>query len=60
MGATAGVATKAVTIPNGASLSDEIDLEGFKLAAIEMPSAWTAANLTLAACPVSGGTFVPV
>lgn len=57
MGATAGCTTKVATIANGASLSDEIDLEGFSLAAIEMPTGWTAASLTFQGCSVSGGIF---
>lgn len=57
MGATAGTATRTGTIANAASLSGEIDLEGFRLAAIEMPAAWTAANLTFQAASASGGTF---
>lgn len=40
-----------ITIANGASLSSAIDLGtlvavGARMAAIQMPSAWTAANLT--------------
>lgn len=36
----------AATIANGASLSGAVELEGMELVAIEMPAAWTAANLT--------------
>ena len=57
MASIAGTTTKALTIANGASLSGEIDLEGFKNFAIEMPAAWTAANLTFQAASASGGTF---
>ena len=36
--------TKTVTIANGATgLSDAIDLEGYQLAAIQMPATWVAA-----------------
>ena len=49
--------TKSATIANGASLSEEIDLGGYGLAAIEMPAAWTAANLTFQAASASAGTF---
>jgi len=37
------------TIANGASLSDAINLRGEVLVGIEMPAAWTAANLTFQA-----------
>lgn len=37
------------TIANGASLSGVVDLGGRKLVAIDMPAAWTAANLTFQA-----------
>lgn len=57
MPATGNTTTRTVTIAASASLSGEIDLEGFTLAAIEMPAAWTAANLTLQAASASGGTF---
>lgn len=57
MTATGNTRTITATIANAASLSGEIDLEGFKLAAIIMPAAWDAANLTFQASDVSGGTF---
>jgi hypothetical protein len=41
--------TQTVTIANGASLSNEVDLETKTLIAIDMPSSWTTANLTLQA-----------
>jgi hypothetical protein len=41
--------TQTVTIANGASLSNEVDLETKTLIAIDMPASWTAANLTLQA-----------
>ena len=37
------------SIDNGASLSGAVDLGGRKLAAIDMPAAWTAANITFQA-----------
>lgn len=37
---------KQCTILNTASLSEVVDLEGFALARITMPAAWTAAVLT--------------
>ncbi len=40
------IARIPVTILNGASLSDAIDIRGGLPAGIEMPSAWTAAALT--------------
>lgn len=57
MGATSNTTTKTATIAPGVSLSGEIDIEGFKIAAIEMPAAWTAANLTFQAASAAGGTF---
>ncbi len=48
---------KLVTIANGQSLSGQIDLEGYALVGIYMPSAWTAADLTFQATDVSGGSF---
>jgi len=53
-------AVKTITIANGASLGDEIDVEGYTLFAIEMPATWTAANLTFEAASTSGGTFLQI
>lgn len=39
--------TETATIANGASLSGAIHLRGHRLFAIQMPAAWTAADLTL-------------
>ena len=36
----------AATIANAASLSAAVEIAGMELVAIEMPAAWTAANLT--------------
>ena len=53
--------TKTVTIANGATgLSDAIDLEGYQLAAIQMPATWVAAAITFLAATESGGTFQSV
>lgn len=35
-----------VTIANGASLSDAVDLKNNRLSYIQMPGTWTTANLT--------------
>lgn len=56
----AGGTTVTATIANAASLSGEVDLEGQAVQAIQMPAAWTAANLTFTASAASGGTFDPV
>lgn len=40
-----------VAIANGAALSNEVDLGGHKVVAIQMPASWTAADLTLVARP---------
>ena len=49
--------TATATISSGASLSSEIDLEGFDKIAIFMPATWTAANLAFKGAYASGGTF---
>lgn len=51
------VATHAVTIPASADLSDAADLADGTLAAIIMPSAWDAADLSFQASG-DGNTFV--
>ena len=60
MTADANTKVLTATIANAASLSGEIDLEGFKLMALLMPGAWTAAALTFQASDVAGGTFLDV
>ena len=45
------------TIANGEALSGEIDLGGYQIGAIQMPAAWTAANITFTAATATGGTF---
>lgn len=40
-------ATYSVTIANGASLSSAIDLQDYIPVRIDLPAAWTAANLTI-------------
>lgn len=52
--------TKTTTILNGASLSGEVDLEGFDLMDIKFPAGWTAAGLAFKAAEKTGGTFDPV
>jgi hypothetical protein len=47
---------QAATIANGASLSGAISLRGGRLSAIQMPAAWTAANLTFQTS-FDGATF---
>ena len=58
--AVGGTNVHEVTIANGASQSDEIDLGSARLAAIFMPAAWTAADITLMASHESGGVFLAV
>lgn len=51
------------TILNGASLSDEIQLNGVMIEAIIMPAAWTAAGLSFLASALAtanGGIFLPL
>ena len=57
MAATANTALKTAVIAIDTSLSAEVDLEGFRLAGIVMPAAWTAANLTFQVATATGGTF---
>jgi hypothetical protein len=52
--------TQTVNIANAGSLSPEVDTTGRSLAAIIMPSAWTAAVLTFQGSNASGGTFADV
>lgn len=41
--------TETVTIANGASLSDAVDISGAAVVGIVMPAVWTAAELTFQA-----------
>lgn len=54
------IARIPVTIDNGASLSDAATLFGGLLSIIEMPAAWTAANLTFQTSGDAGVTFMNV
>jgi hypothetical protein len=47
------------TIANGAALSGAIDLDGYTLCGIQMPSAWTTANLTFQVS-ADGATYADV
>lgn len=47
----APIYTKTVTIANGASLSDAVDLKNGRLAGIIIPASWTTANLTFQVSP---------
>jgi hypothetical protein len=49
-----------VTIANGAALSGAVDTRGATIEAIEMPAAWTAADLTFQAADSETGTFSDV
>lgn len=54
----AGLAIRQTTIPAAADgLSGVVDLEGGVVVAIEMPSAWTTAPLTLQAAATPNGPF---
>lgn len=44
----------------GQSLSEPADLGGYDLVAVQMPPAWTAANLTFQAAEKDGGTYQDV
>lgn len=43
------IQSTTVSIASGAALSSAVDLSGTSLVAIQMPSAWTTANLTFQA-----------
>ena len=47
-------------IPAGSQATPEIDISGYRLAAIEMPGAWDSAPLAFTATSVAGGTHTPV
>jgi hypothetical protein len=49
-----------VTIANGASQSEEIDLQGADALAIIIPAAWTAAAITFLVSADPGGTYGPL
>lgn len=53
-------AAKPVVIQNGQFISAAVDLEGWPLVAIEVPPAWTTANLTFQAAEAMAGTFQDV
>lgn len=55
----AGVArtTITTTIPSGDTTTPAVDLGGGVLGAIEMPAAWTAADLVLLASSSADGTY---
>jgi hypothetical protein len=49
---------RPVSIAAGATgLSAEVNIGGFELMALEMPTAWTTANLTFKVARETGGTF---
>lgn len=53
--------TKAVTIPAGASISDDAgDVTGLRLVGIHMPDAWTTAAVTFSVSLDNGGRFGPL
>lgn len=51
---------QTVTIANGATVSDAIDLQGHTVCGIIMPSAFTGASLAPSACQTVNGTYVPM
>lgn len=52
--------TKTATIAAGGTTSDTVDLEGYTLAAVYMPAAFTGTALAVQAAPSRGGAFLPV
>jgi hypothetical protein len=55
-----GYRVGTATIAAGGVLSGEVDTTGRSLAAILMPAAWTAAELTFQVASASGGTYKDV
>ena len=53
-------ALKSVKIASGGSQSEAVDLEHYELAGLIMPSAWTAAAITLLAADGPNATFAQV
>lgn len=51
---------EVLTIAADASQSDVLDCRGFRIAAIEWPSAWTEADMTFLHCITKDGTFTPL
>lgn len=52
-GPAEALVSRSVAVANGESLSAVVDLAGFTLVRIDMPAAWTAANLTVQTCTTS-------
>ena len=55
----ADIKTKTVTIAASGTKTDAIDLKTDRLSGVQIPSAWTAANLTLEVS-ADNSTFVPL
>lgn len=49
-----------ITIAQGESLSDEIDIKGTRSIAVLMPDAWTTADLIIRTARVTAGTTLPI
>ena len=49
-----------ITIAASASLSGAVNLKGFVIVGIIVPTGWTAANITLKASRDGGNTYYPV
>jgi len=47
---------RSVSITSGQSLSDAVDLSGYDVVGVSLPSAWTAANLTFQGS-IDGSTY---
>lgn len=54
------VDTKTATIAQGTSQSGVIDLEGYQVGTIHMPTAWDTADITFLSAPTADGTFQPL
>jgi hypothetical protein len=55
-----GTSAIACNVANGATISDAVDLEGFELVGIWIPSNFQGTTLTFQAAERKDGTFAPV
>lgn len=57
---SASYGSETATILAGESLSDEIDISGYSLVGIKLPSVFEGSSVTFQASDVTGGTFYNV
>ncbi len=54
------VVYKEITIAPGANLSSAINISGYRIGAIHMPSSWDKADISFAISAVETGTYAPL